>query len=181
MNGNVFFFVKFSGSGMKEARNAMTKDDTAIEGILERCGREPDKAIPVLQAIQQQFGYVPREAMEYVAQHSEISAAQLYGVVTFYSQFRLKPVGRHIVRLCHGTACYVGGAQMITDAVHSELGLSDTKDTTDDKEFTVEEVACLGCCSLAPVMMIDDKAFGKLTPKKAREVFRAWKKKGGPA
>lgn len=154
----------------------MTMQENTLREILDRCGREPDKAIPVLQAIQQHFGYVPRETMEYVVNNSSITAAQIYGVVTFYSQFRLAPVGRHIVRVCHGTACYVGGAQQISDAVMDELGLSHDKDTTDDKEFTVEEVACLGCCSLAPVMMIDSTAYGKLTPKKAREIFRTWKK-----
>jgi NADH-quinone oxidoreductase subunit E len=99
----------------------------------------------------------------------------MYGVATFYSQFRLNPVGKHIVKVCHGTACHVQNANAITDAIQEALKVSDGE-TTEDGLFTLESVACLGCCSLAPVMMIDDETYGKLTGDKAKKIIREIKR-----
>jgi NADH:ubiquinone oxidoreductase subunit E len=148
-----------------------------LDAIIEKCGKGKEAAIPLLQAVQDEVGYVPREAMDYMVEHTNIDAVQLYGVVTFYTQFRLNPVGRHIIKVCHGTACHVAGADAITGAVRDELKLSGDIDTTEDLAFTVEDVACLGCCSLAPVVMIDDISHGKLTPDSVRKVIREYQKK----
>jgi NADH-quinone oxidoreductase subunit E len=127
--------------------------------------------IPILQQVQAEIGYLPPPVMERIAERAGVSPARVFGVASFYSQFRLEPVGRHIVRVCHGTACHVQGAGAVTEAICSELGVEDGG-TTDDGKFTVEAVACLGCCSLAPVIMIDEETFGRLTPDQAREIVR---------
>jgi NADH-quinone oxidoreductase subunit E len=127
--------------------------------------------IPVLQQVQERIGYLPPEVMERIAERTGVSAAKVFGVASFYSQFRLEPVGKHIIKVCHGTACHVQGATSITEAVCAELDVADGETTVDGK-FTVESVACLGCCSLAPVMMIGDETFGRLTPDSAREIVR---------
>lgn len=147
-----------------------------LDEILERIGRSPDAAIPLLQAVQDELGYVPREAMQHIVAHSAIDAVQLYGVATFYTQFRLTPVGRHRIKVCHGTACHVAGAVAISEALRDELGLPAGADTTEDMLATVEDVACLGCCSLAPVVMIDGTSHGKLTPARARNLVQALRK-----
>ena len=104
-----------------------------------------------------------------------IPTAEIYGVITFYKQFRLKPLGRHLVRLCKGTACHVVGAEMLAQTVADELGVS-PDETTDDHLFTFTVVACLGCCSLAPVVMIDEQTFGRMTPQKVRKLFRQYRR-----
>ena len=109
--------------------------------------------------------------MERIGERSGVPAARVFGVASFYSQFRLQPVGRHIIRVCQGTACHVQGAVGITEAICDELGVEEGG-TTDDGRYTVEPVACLGCCSLAPVIMIDEDTFGRLTPDEARKVVR---------
>ena len=118
--------------------------------------------IPVLQAIQTNLGYLPTESFDLIEQELGIPASKVYGVATFYAQFRMTPVGQHLIKVCDGTACHVKGSVTILTAVRDHLGL-DGEDTTDDRLFTMEEVACLGCCSLAPVMMIDGttSAFGE--------------------
>ncbi len=151
--------------------------DEKITEILERCGKGKEAAIPILQGIQDVVGYVPRDAMNYVVANSNIDAVQLYGVVTFYTQFRLKPIGKNVIKVCHGTACHVAGAVEITNALRDELGLKGEDDTTEDNMFTVEDVACLGCCSLAPVIMIGSDTHGKLTPKSVRKIVKDFKKK----
>lgn len=149
-----------------------------LDEILDRCGRGKEAVIPILQAIQAEIGYVPRPAMEYVVKNSSIEAVEIYGVATFYTQFRLKPIGRNVIKVCHGTACHVAGAVEITNAIRDELNLKGEEDTTEDKMFTVEDVACLGCCSLAPVIMVGDISHGKLTPKSVRNIIKDYQKKG---
>lgn len=127
--------------------------------------------IPMLQQVQAEIGYLPPEVMERIAEKAGVSPARVFGVASFYSQFRLEPVGKHIVRICHGTACHVQGAVEVTEAICDELGVEEGG-TTEDGEFTIEPVACLGCCSLAPVMMIDDDTFGRLTPDQARKIVK---------
>jgi NADH-quinone oxidoreductase subunit E len=119
--------------------------------------------IPILQAVQEQMGYLPEEALETVSRELKIPPSEIYGVATFYAQFHLKPRGRHVVRVCRGTACHVRGSLKILNSVKEITGV-DENQTTDDLRFTIEPVACLGACGLAPVMMIDTQTFGRLTP-----------------
>ena len=128
--------------------------------------------IPMLQGVQEKFGYVPKEAISEIAQELRVSTSEIFGVLTFYAQFRLNPVGEHMVKICRGTACHVRGAPLIIDAVDTELGLTDGKDTTDDLKFTVEKVACFGACSLAPVVIVDEDTKGNITPDQARRMIR---------
>ncbi len=132
--------------------------------------------IPVLQAIQTNLGYLPTESFDLIEQELGIPASKVYGVATFYAQFRMTPVGQHLIKVCDGTACHVKGSVTILTAVRDHLGL-DGEDTTDDRLFTMEEVACLGCCSLAPVMMIDGTTYGNLTVEKTREILDSFRGK----
>ena len=143
-----------------------------IHTILQEIGDGPDAAIPLLQAVQNKYGYVPKEAMELIAKNSKITAAQLFGVATFYAQFRLKPIGEHLIKICHGTACHVRGADRLNTAIAHLLQLSAGQDTSSDNKFTVEDVACLGCCSMAPVMTIDEKVFGNLSGSDAEKAIK---------
>jgi NADH-quinone oxidoreductase subunit E len=130
--------------------------------------------IPLLQGTQHTFGFVPPQAFELISRETGVPAADIYGVATFYAQFRLNPVGKNIIKVCHGTACHVQNANAITDALKDELGVLDGE-TTADGLFTLESVACLGCCSLAPVMMIGDDTYGKLTGKASVRIIRDMK------
>ncbi len=132
--------------------------------------------IPVLQAIQTNLGYLPPESFGLIEQELGIPASKAYGVATFYAQFRTTPVGKNLIKVCDGTACHVRGSVTILMAIRDHLGLKDT-DTTEDKVFTLEEVACLGCCSLAPVMMIGDTTYGSLTFDKTREILDSYRAK----
>jgi len=118
--------------------------------------------IPILQAVQEQMGYLPPEALETISREMKIPSSEIYGVATFYAQFHLKPRGRHIIRVCRGTACHVRGSAKIMEKIMSMLGIAENG-TTDDLRFTLEPVACLGCCGLAPVVMIDEDTHGRLT------------------
>ena len=124
--------------------------------------------VPVLQAIQEEYRYLPEAALLRVCEVTEITPASIAGVSTFYGKFRHSPVGDHIIRVCHGTACHVAGAPMITESLRRHLGIEDDEEDTDaERLFTVEKVPCLGCCSLAPCMTVDDVTYGKLTPHSA--------------
>ncbi len=127
--------------------------------------------IPLLQHTQNIFGYIPHEAFLKLNAEAGLELNEMYGVATFYAQFRLKPAGKHIIKMCHGTACHVQQVTAITDELLDILEVKDGE-TTSDGMFTVETVACLGCCSLAPVMMIDDETYGKLTPKQAAKIVK---------
>ncbi|MFP4378868.1 MAG: NAD(P)H-dependent oxidoreductase subunit E [Candidatus Sumerlaeia bacterium] len=141
-----------------------------LDRIIKECGHKPESAIPILQAIQRQWRFLPMEAMNYVCLNTDISASQLMGISTFYSQFRHRETGKHVVQVCHGTACHVAGAERISDTLRRELGIvSEDEDTDCDKVFTLERVGCIGCCTLAPVMLIDGYTFGHLTPGKATD------------
>jgi len=118
--------------------------------------------IPLLQGTQDLYGYLPRKAFEKISEETGLKLSEMFGVATFYAQFRLNPVGKHIIKVCHGTACHVQNAKEITEALEEALKVKDGE-TTDDRLFTLESVACLGCCSLAPVMMISEQTYGKLT------------------
>ena len=150
---------------------APTIDLSAVDEVIARHGPEADKAIPLLQDIQSHYGYLPQEALHYLAAKTKCTQGQLYGVATFFSQFRLHPVGKHMIRVCHGTACHVQGAERISQAVSDMLKIEDGE-TTEDGLFTIEKVACLGCCSLSPVIMIDDTVYGKLTRTQVQKILK---------
>ena len=153
----------------------------AVDRIIDRCGTTTSATIPILQGIQEHFRYLPEQALLYICERTEISPARIAGVATFYSQFRHIPVGEHIISVCHGTACHVAGAQAITDSIRRHLALTDDEDTDSGKLFTVQKVACLGCCSLAPVMRVDDRTFGHLTPDSAPRMLEKFLHEGGRA
>ncbi|MDR2731082.1 MAG: NADH-quinone oxidoreductase subunit NuoE [Treponema sp.] len=142
-----------------------------FENVLKDYTGEESQLIPLLQKLQQVYGYLPQDIIKRLSERTGIFVSQIMGVITFYSQFRLKPVGKNIVKACFGTACHVNGAENIADAICRELGI-EISGTTKDKQFTVESVACLGCCSLAPVIMINDETHGRLTPDRARSVIK---------
>jgi len=120
--------------------------------------------VPILQAVQEEYRYLPEEVLTYVATALEVSPARVFGVATFYSHFAIKPKGKHIIRLCDGTACHVKDSVPILDAIRKRLKLEGKKTTTEDMLFTVETVACLGACGLAPVVVVDDQVHGQMTP-----------------
>jgi NADH-quinone oxidoreductase E subunit len=130
--------------------------------------------IPLLQSAQDTYGYVPEKAMHYISNVTGIPAAEIYGVVTFYAQFRTRPLGKNIIRVCNGTACHVNGVKMLYNTLQEELGIN-YEETTNDGVFSLVSVACLGCCSLAPVLTINGEVFGRLTAAKTRKIIRDFK------
>ena len=146
-------------------------DLTRIDPVLVQYANIPGSLITILQHAQEIYGYLPTDVLWHVAARTGIKPAKVLGVATFYTQFRFKPVGKYLILLCQGTACHVNGAKLIETALEEELGIQDG-DTTDDGLFSLKTVACLGCCSLSPVMMINDETYGSLTPAKAKEIIR---------
>jgi len=146
-------------------------DLSRLDYLISKYKDKKGNLIPLLQGTQNIFGYLPRAAFEKIARETGLSLSDMYGVATFYAQFRLKPVGKHIIKVCHGTACHVQNANTITDSLKESLKVKDGE-TTEDGLFTLESVACLGCCSLAPVMMISDQAYGKLTGTEAVRIVK---------
>lgn len=142
-------------------------------------GSESD-LIPILQKLQGAYGYLPKDIINRLSERTGIFNTQIMGVATFYSQFRLTPSGERTIKICFGTACHVNGAEKVADALCDELKI-EMGGTTPDNKFTLESVACLGCCSLAPVMMIGDETYGRLTPDKARKIIRELCAKGAEA
>jgi NADH-quinone oxidoreductase subunit F len=143
----------------------ITEDDRQFIGnILDDYGRGAESVIPILQRIQDHYNYLPEKILRYITETTEITPSQIIGVSTFYSQFRHRPVGQHIISVCHGTACHVKGAGLIQDALTRHLKIKDDDDTDPQNLFTIQKVACLGCCTLAPVVQIDGITYGHLTP-----------------
>jgi NADH:ubiquinone oxidoreductase subunit E len=145
-------------------------DLTTIDPILGRYGAEKGALIPVLQEVQALFGYLPKEALEHIGDKMKVPLSRIYGVVTFYAQFYLTPRGRHTIRVCRGTACHVRGGRSVLNMVKDSLGIDDGE-TTEDLQFSLETVACLGTCFLAPVMMVDRSYYGKLLPERVPSVL----------
>jgi NADH-quinone oxidoreductase subunit E len=145
----------------------------AITRIVEKHGRRPARLVPILQEVQEEFRYLPPDALALVAAKLNVAPARVFGVATFYAHFAIKPKGRHLVRLCDGTACHVKDSIPILDAIRKRLGLDARHPTTADLMFTVETVACLGACGLAPVVVIDDQVHGSMTPEKSVELVEA--------
>ncbi|MDD2453100.1 MAG: NADH-quinone oxidoreductase subunit NuoE [Aminobacteriaceae bacterium] len=131
--------------------------------IADRYRGKKGITIPLLADLQREMGYIAPDAVDFFAKELDIPAAEIFGVATFYAQFHLKPRGRHIIRVCRGTACHVRGSLKILESVKEIVGVEENQ-TTEDLRFTLEPVACLGACGLAPVMMIDTQTFGRLTP-----------------
>jgi NADH-quinone oxidoreductase subunit F len=148
-------------------------DLTVIDEILSRTGTGSDKALVILQAIERHYAYLPKEALERVCEKSQISPADLWGVATFYDQFRLEPAGKYRVRVCVGTACHVKGSERVFDAFRRTLEIEPGKDTDNQNLFTVEKIACLGCCTLAPVVQINQKVYGPVRPEMVPEILEA--------
>lgn len=146
-------------------------DLSLIDGLIEKYKGKRGNLIPLLQGTQNVYGYIPRQAFIKISRETGLELSEMYGVATFYAQFRLKPVGKHIVKVCHGTACHVQDANTITEALQEALKIKDGE-TTEDGSFTLESVACLGCCSLAPVMMIGEETYGKLTGSQAVRIVK---------
>lgn len=144
---------------------------SVVDEVISITGGEKEKVILILQEVQKRLNYVPSDALKYICQVSDITPGQISGVSTFYSQFRHLPVGRHTIKICTGTACHVKGSQLITESFQRELGIDDTHNMSEDSLFSIEEVACLGCCTLAPVIQIDGKTYGHVKPNMTGEII----------
>lgn len=149
-------------------------DFKELAPVLEKYGKVPGSLITILQKAQDIYGYLSMDAINYISQQTGIKPAKIYGVATFYAQFRLKPIGKNLIMLCQGTACHVNGSEIIEEAITEFLNIADGE-TTEDGIFTLNNVACLGCCSLAPVMMIKsaegDETYGNLTKDSVKEIL----------
>ena len=141
-----------------------------LQEVIGQYRETPGSLITVLQKAQAIYGYLPQDVLQYIAKELEIPTARVFGVATFYTQFRFQPVGKYFIELCKGTACHVNGADTIERAITEELGIRDGE-TTADGLFSLKCVACLGCCSLSPVMMVNGETYGSLTPAKVRDVL----------
>ncbi|MDD6808319.1 MAG: NADH-quinone oxidoreductase subunit NuoE [Oscillospiraceae bacterium] len=153
-------------------------DLSLIRETLDHYKNIPGSLIAILQKAQDIYGYLPVDVIYHIAEETGVAPAKVMGVATFYTQFRLQPVGKYLIMLCQGTACHVNGSELIESAIKDELGISDGE-TTEDGLFTLKNVACLGCCSLSPVMMINGETYGSLTPDKTKNILRELAKEGG--
>ena len=147
-------------------------DLTFADEAVQRIGKTPDTVIPILQAIQEHYGYLPEEVLRRVCASTQITPAAVMGVSSFYDMFRHQPVGKHIVRVCRGTACHVIGAERVEEALRRRLRIPAGEDTDPDRQFTIEPVACLGCCTLAPVVRIQESTFGYVSAEKVPGIIR---------
>jgi len=143
-----------------------------LEQILAKYKGERGDLIPLLQEVQTRFGYLPERAMRAIARFLRLSESMVYGVATFYAQFRFTPVGRHTIKVCRGTACHVRGVTRILEEVESQLGIK-PGGTTADLEYSLETIACFGSCALAPVIVVDDTVYGKVTPDKVKKILKS--------
>jgi len=152
----------------------------ALKREIIRYRRKPGPLIQVLHRAQEIFGYLPPEVQFFVAKELNVPLSSVYGVVTFYNFFRTEPVAKHIINICMGTACHVKGAANVAEALSKELGIK-IGETTEDKMFTLSTARCFGACGLAPVMMINDEVYGKLTPERAVEIVKKYREEHGGA
>lgn len=146
-------------------------DLTLMAPVLDELAKVKGSLITILQKIQDIYGYLPKEAIEYISEQTGIAESEIMGVATFYTQFRLEPVGKYLIMLCQGTACHVNSSELILQTIQEELGITDGE-TTEDGLFSLKCVACLGCCSLSPVMMINEDTYGSLTPDKTKKILK---------
>ncbi len=146
-----------------------------LEAIYDRCIANEDNIITILQEIQHEFGYIQEEAVTWFSERTNIPSSKYYGVVTFYSQFHQNPRGKNIVTVCCGTVCHVKGASRIVSKIREDLKLKDDQATTKDMMFTLEHVNCVGACSIAPVVLVNEKVFGKQSPTKIVTNLKGYK------
>lgn len=149
-----------------------------LDKVLDKYEGVEGSLIAILQKTQDIYGYLPAEVIRYISARVGIKPAKIIGVATFYTQFRFEPVGKYLIMLCKGTACHVNGSDRIESVITQELGIKDGE-TTKDGLFTLKNVACLGCCSLSPVMMINDDTYGSLTPEKTKQILKELREKEG--
>ncbi|RJP64829.1 MAG: NADH-quinone oxidoreductase subunit NuoE [Candidatus Abyssobacteria bacterium SURF_17] len=152
--------------------------EEAIELIRSEFEGRPDELIPMLQRVQNAIGYLPEEALLEIARATRLPAARIFGVVTFYAQFRLRPVGKYIIRVCRGTACHVSGSALILQDIQNHLQVAPGQ-TTKDGLFTLETVACFGSCALAPVVVVNDSVYGLMDSLKTRKLIEEIREKHG--
>ena len=148
-------------------------DLSLIKDLLDEYAPIKGSLITILQKTQSIYGYLPEDAIYYISERTGNSPAKIMGCATFYAQFRLKPIGKYLIYLCKGTACHVNSSDLIGTTIKEELGIGDGE-TTEDGLFTLEHVACLGCCSLSPVMMINGETYGSLTPQNTFEILNEY-------
>jgi NADH-quinone oxidoreductase subunit E len=159
------------------ATDSALRNFEKVSSILQAHQQDPEKLIPILHAVQQEYRFLPEPVLIYVANALDLSPARVFGVATFFAHFALKPKGKYVVRVCDGTACHVKGSINNYDTVRKALALRDGQTTTDDLLFTLETVSCLGACGLAPVMMINEDVYGQLTEEKVASVLAEVKKR----
>jgi NADH-quinone oxidoreductase subunit E len=152
-----------------------TKDLKSFNVDLWKFDGHAGALIPLLQSAQDTYGYVSEKAIDYISHVTGVPAADIYGVVTFYAQFRTKPLGRNVIKVCNGTACHVNGAKQVYEVIQDELQIT-YDETSDDGAFSLLSVACIGCCSLAPVITINGETFGRLNATKLRKILRDFKR-----
>ena len=145
-----------------------------LDSVLGEYAGVPGSLITILQNTQEIYGYLPKEAIELISEKTGIATSEIMGVGTFYTQFRFEPVGKYLIMLCQGTACHVNSSELILQTIKDELGIDDGQ-TTEDGLFSLKCVACLGCCSLSPVMMINEDTYGSLTPDKTKKILKELK------
>lgn len=151
--------------------NKKEVDLSLIGGILDEYAGVKGSLITILQQTQEVYGYLPKEAIELISERTGTAVTEIMGVGTFYTQFRFEPAGKYLIMLCQGTACHVNSSELILQTITEELGIADGQ-TTADGLFSLKCVACLGCCSLSPVMMINEDTYGSLTPDKTRKILK---------
>jgi len=148
---------------------SLDKADAVIDKYIDM----PGNLMPVLQAVQDAYGYIPQNVADHIAERLNVYPSQIYGVLTFYAQFHLKPRGRFIIRVCMGTACHVQGAERIKETFYERIGIGHAE-TTEDRRFTFETVACLGACGMAPLAMVNDDTYGKMTVQKVDGIIEKY-------
>ena len=158
--------------------NHESVDLSLLKDVLDKYADAKGSLISILQKTQEIYGYIPIDAVYHISERTGLTPAKILGVATFYSQFRFTAVGKHLIMVCKGTACYVNGAERIIEAIQEELGIGNNETTTDGL-FSLSIVSCLGCCSLAPVMMIDEDTYGSLTADKVKQILREIRQKEG--
>ncbi len=161
---------------MTEKENEIiSPENIQVLDTIYKENKDKNSVMIYLQKIQAALGYVPEYAIKYLAEKTNVSESHMFGVITFYSQFSRKPVGKNIIKICNGTACHVGGSKLLAKKLKAMLHVDDENPTTEDRLFTVQPVACLGCCALAPAMMVNDKVYGTLTVDKMKEIIETYK------
>ena len=151
-------------------KEILQNDSLCAKDVIQKYPKEQRYTLAILQDIQRKYKYIPREALEALAEYLETPVSRLYGMATFYKALSLTPKGEHIVTVCDGTACHVAGSMVVLEEIEKTLGIK-AGETTEDLKFSINTVNCIGCCAIAPVMMIDEKYYGNLTPKMVKEIL----------